>query len=438
MTVDEENDIPIPGSGSQADDEVSTDIPSEVADYFPEPRWPCVLLLDNSHSMRENGAIDALNDELRTLKSELESDESLRSCVEVAIVTFGEGVELVQDFTKVGDFDFPVLEADGTDARMTDGILKALEICVTHNKLFEVEHALYHNYHHTLIALITNGGQTDVTRDLIREKAKKIGVANPRSICHFFVRTIEGTNKMRMDQIVPGSEFRLIEDLTLPELFNWTLDEEFHSAPTEDEKDIRLRVILLDTSSSMYQSGALDVVDEAVRRCIRNSHAGWGSSVRVETAIVTFGAGVELVSDFEGNDDFALPDLKAGSPDAQMARGIHKALDAIRARHQVCIEDGIEFRGARVYMVTDREPTGEAEELIADAADRLSIEDRNGRIFFFAVDVVGAMTGDVEMEAPSSSPSLKERTLAELFSPNLENNSLLFDTEGLEDWNDIF
>src|ERR1700731_4706903 len=71
----------------------------EFADN-PEPRCPCVLLLDTSGSMRGQ-PIRALADGLATFREELLKDVLARRRVEVAIVTFARAVQVVQDFVTV-------------------------------------------------------------------------------------------------------------------------------------------------------------------------------------------------------------------------------------------------------------------------------------------------------------------------------------------------
>src|SRR5271154_6652974 len=81
----------------------------EFADN-PDPRCPCVLLLDTSGSM--NGApIKALNDGLAAFRDELSNDALARRRVEVAVVTFGAEVKVAQDFVTVDSFTPPTLEA---------------------------------------------------------------------------------------------------------------------------------------------------------------------------------------------------------------------------------------------------------------------------------------------------------------------------------------
>jgi uncharacterized protein with von Willebrand factor type A (vWA) domain len=60
----------------------------------PEPRCPCVLLLDTSSSMR-GAPIAALNEGLRAFREDLMQDALALRRVEVALITFDSQVQLV-------------------------------------------------------------------------------------------------------------------------------------------------------------------------------------------------------------------------------------------------------------------------------------------------------------------------------------------------------
>lgn len=77
----------------------------------PEPRCPCVLLLDTSGSMIGE-SIDELNKGLQTFRRELFNDSLSMKRVEVAVVTFGP-VRVIQDFTTADQFNPPRMEAAG-------------------------------------------------------------------------------------------------------------------------------------------------------------------------------------------------------------------------------------------------------------------------------------------------------------------------------------
>src|SRR5262245_38727038 len=84
----------------------------EFADN-PEPRCPCVLLLDTSKSMT-GPRIQALNAGLVTFHDELAKDPLASQRVEIAIVTFGgKAAEVIQDFVTADQFPPPLLQASG-------------------------------------------------------------------------------------------------------------------------------------------------------------------------------------------------------------------------------------------------------------------------------------------------------------------------------------
>jgi uncharacterized protein YegL len=84
---------------------------AEFADN-PEPRCPCLLLLDNSGSMNGN-PIAELNRGLKTFNDELRADSLASKRVEVGIVTFGP-VKVELEFTGAANFFPPELHSSGS------------------------------------------------------------------------------------------------------------------------------------------------------------------------------------------------------------------------------------------------------------------------------------------------------------------------------------
>src|SRR4029450_13077347 len=96
--------------------------------YFasnPEPRCPCILLLDVSGSM--NGRpLDELNAGLMTFKDELSADALAVKRVEVGIVPFGP-VKVEAPFTSASTFHPQTLQSQG-DTPMGSAIMQALNM----------------------------------------------------------------------------------------------------------------------------------------------------------------------------------------------------------------------------------------------------------------------------------------------------------------------
>ncbi len=125
----------------------------EFADN-PEPRCPCVLLLDTSKSMTGK-PIQALNDGLLAFHDDLVKDPLARRRVEVAVVTFGGAPRVVQNFVTVDDFPTPILSAGGATP-MGGGIHQALDLLEARKAQYQA-HGV--SYYRPWVFLITDGAR---------------------------------------------------------------------------------------------------------------------------------------------------------------------------------------------------------------------------------------------------------------------------------------
>jgi len=122
------------------------------------PHCATVLLLDISGSMVANGKINQLNDGLRFFKEDVTSDELASKRVDLAIITFGDGVTLTHDFSSMDAFNPPTLRASGLTP-MGEAILRAIDLI--EERKFEYKSRGI-DYYRPWIFLITDGEPTDM------------------------------------------------------------------------------------------------------------------------------------------------------------------------------------------------------------------------------------------------------------------------------------
>ena len=87
----------------------------------PEPRCPCVLLIDVSNSM-DGDRIEQLNNGIATFARELKADRLASLRTEVSMVTFGNSAETAQDFVTADRFEPQPLYADQGAAVTTEDL----------------------------------------------------------------------------------------------------------------------------------------------------------------------------------------------------------------------------------------------------------------------------------------------------------------------------
>lgn len=176
----------------------------------PEPRCPCLLLLDTSGSM--NGRpIQELNSALLQFKHELMSDSMATKRVEIAVITFGP-VKLLTDFVSVDQFFIPSLTSQA-DTPLGSAISTGLELIRQRKEILRNNGIkLYRPW----IFLITDGVPNDNWQKVIPEI--KAGEEN-RSFS-FFALAVEGANLEILKQISLRDPIKL-KGLRFTEFFQW-------------------------------------------------------------------------------------------------------------------------------------------------------------------------------------------------------------------------
>jgi uncharacterized protein YegL len=176
----------------------------------PEPRCPCMLLLDISGSMA-GAPISELNKGVVTFKDELVADALAMTRVEVAIVTFGP-VKIESEFHTAPNFYPPDLQASG-DTPLGAAIKQALD--VVQKRKGEYRQAGI-PFYRPWIFLITDGAPTDEWQSaaaLVREGEASKSFA-------FFAVGVQGANMDILKQISVREPLKL-QGLKFRELFQW-------------------------------------------------------------------------------------------------------------------------------------------------------------------------------------------------------------------------
>jgi uncharacterized protein YegL len=177
----------------------------------PEPRVPCVLVLDTSGSM-QGDPVAQLNEGLALYKSELSADSLAAKRVEVAIVTFGP-VQVPVDFTTAAQFEPPALVADG-DTPMGAAISKAIDMVTDRKQVYRSNGIAFYR---PWIFLITDGAPTDAWH----EAAQRIKDGEKNKSFAFFSVGVEGADFSVLRQLSSAREPLKLKGLRFRDLFQW-------------------------------------------------------------------------------------------------------------------------------------------------------------------------------------------------------------------------
>jgi len=176
----------------------------------PEPRCPCLLILDTSGSM-SGKPITELNAGLIGFKDELAADSLAMKRVEIAVISFGP-VNVENTFHTAPNFFPPNLAANG-DTPMGAAIKTGLDLVRQRKDEYKANGI---SYYKPWVFLITDGGPTDEWQSsaaLVRDGENSGAFA-------FFAVGVEGANMDVLKQISVREPLKL-QGLKFRELFQW-------------------------------------------------------------------------------------------------------------------------------------------------------------------------------------------------------------------------
>lgn len=198
-----------------------------------------VLLLDTSSSMSDSGKITALSEGLSVFKDDLLRDELAAKRVDLAIITFGENVEQIQDFSTIDEFEPPNLIANGYTP-MGEAILKAIDLIEQRKSQYKDKGI---DYYRPWIFMITDGDPTDMQpgsnlwNDVVREVHQ--GEANGKFM--FFAVAVEPANLELLNQLAPPNRAPVsLKGGRFKELFEWLSNSQSAVANSQYGEKVKL------------------------------------------------------------------------------------------------------------------------------------------------------------------------------------------------------
>jgi len=220
----------------------------------PEPRCPCVLLIDVSGSMAEIVAnsgkdlgytiqqdgktynavsggttrIDLVNEGLRAYHADLLADSLAAQRVEVSIITFGGTVQTVTPFVTAHDFSPPTLTANG-ETPLGAALLRAIDAVAERKRLYK-QNGLH--YFRPWIFLITDGEPSDSWQEAANQV--KDGEKNKNFV--LYAVGVEGASFDTLKKIAVRQPLHL-KGYSFREMFVWLSQSQrsvSHSNPGEE------------------------------------------------------------------------------------------------------------------------------------------------------------------------------------------------------------
>jgi uncharacterized protein YegL len=189
-------------------------IPFDAAGFAdnPEPRCPCLLLLDVSTSM-DGAPIDELNAGLVSLRDDLHADQLALKRVEIGIVTFGPPKTQLP-FESAEVFTPPKLVAEG-DTPMGAAILHGLEMVRQRKDEYRANGI---SYYRPWVFLITDG--TPTTSDAWQAAADAVRTGEDSKAFAFFAIGVSKADMEKLKEVSVREPLRL-DGLKFRDLFKW-------------------------------------------------------------------------------------------------------------------------------------------------------------------------------------------------------------------------
>lgn len=181
----------------------------------PEPRCPCVLLLDTSGSMAGQ-PIQALNDGLQAFRQDLSRDALAARRVEVAVVSFYDRLDVIQDFVTVDRFVPRSLRSGGLTFTGA-AVHKALDMLDARKAKYR-EHGVV--YYRPWIFLITDGEPQGEDPAVTASAARRLKEEEDGNRVVLYGVGVKGADMQRLAEMTVRPPVRL-DGLRFSDMFLW-------------------------------------------------------------------------------------------------------------------------------------------------------------------------------------------------------------------------
>lgn len=197
------------------------DVPSTLVDVRvlsnPQPRCACVLLLDTSSSM-SGEPIRQLNEGVQVFRDDAASDSLTAQRLEVAVVTFGEGVDVRHEFCGIQEFFPATLHASGMTP-MGEAVVKGHELLEERKRAYKNSGV---EYFQPWMFLISDGEPTDYDRNVWQQACRAVRGSHSTGKLNFFAVGVEGANLSKLSELSPPERPAIkLQGLRFRELFKW-------------------------------------------------------------------------------------------------------------------------------------------------------------------------------------------------------------------------
>lgn len=180
----------------------------------PNPRVPCVVVLDCSTSMAGD-PIAQVNAGTAELARHLKSDRLSAADIEVAVVTVGGEAKVAHPFTPAAEFDPPLLTAGG-GTPLGRGLATGLHLLGERAKVYR---ELDLDAHKPCLLLLTDGAET-ASHDEFRRAGEAIRRLQRAGLIRFYPVGVDGADMAAIGTLTVGEPYRL-RGLDFKALFAW-------------------------------------------------------------------------------------------------------------------------------------------------------------------------------------------------------------------------